>query len=237
MKLLNNRDQFYNFYKIRKKFFKFYRTMWHGIDTQRRGIKDICSYGRVVDAHKAETRRKEVVWASSVVINLNQANAFEGLHWLSWRYRHAGNMLRFIREKEIGDCNVGERDERKAKVGCTDMFTREGNIPHTNRNGKPTAAARQPPAASFREPCTHKQWDRESRVEGWGWRLQKPWREGSRTRGDRLKSLPAPSHSLLLPPKAPRITALDAAKGARWFRFTNSIISEIVLSFHASRFT
>lgn len=50
----------------------------------------------------------------------------------------------------------GERDERKAKVGCADMFTREGNIPRANRNEKPAAAARQSPAASFREPCTHK---------------------------------------------------------------------------------
>lgn len=71
-------------------------------------------------------------------------------------------MLRFIREKEADDRDAGERDEGEAKVGCTDMFTREGNIPHTNRNEKPTAAAKQPPAAYFRGLCTR---DEIERVE------------------------------------------------------------------------
>lgn len=43
------------------------------------GLRLFAPMDGLVD-HKAETRRKEVVWASSVVINLNQANAFEGLH-------------------------------------------------------------------------------------------------------------------------------------------------------------
>lgn len=36
-----------------------------------------------------------------------------------------------------------------------DMFTREGNIPYTNRNEKPTAATKQPPAASPRGRCMY----------------------------------------------------------------------------------
>jgi len=43
----------------------------------------------------------------------------------------------------------------EAEVECTDMFTREGNIPHTNRNEKPTAATKQPPAASLQARCTY----------------------------------------------------------------------------------
>lgn len=55
---------------------------------------------------------------------------------------------------------MGKRDRGKAKAGYTDMFTREGNIPHTNRNEKLTAAAKQPPAASFRGPYTRDEIER-----------------------------------------------------------------------------
>lgn len=42
-----------------------------------------------------------------------------------------------------------------------DMFTREGNIPYTNRNEKPTAATKQPPAASPRGRCMYIRMERE----------------------------------------------------------------------------
>lgn len=46
-----------------------------------------------------------------------------------------------------------------------DMFTREGNIPYTNRNEKPTAATKQPPAASPPGRCMYTRKERESREQ------------------------------------------------------------------------
>lgn len=90
-----------------------------------------------------------------------------------------------------------------------DMFTREGNIPRTNRNEKPTAATKQPPAASPRGRCMYtrearkreKQWkgrsaggrrctERERKAEGGGNHGGED-RTGPEARrvGGRLKSL------------------------------------------------
>lgn len=54
-----------------------------------------------------------------------------------------------------------ERDAGMAEAGCTDVFTREGNIPHVNRNEKPTATTKQPLLPLFGDDaCTRDEIER-----------------------------------------------------------------------------
>lgn len=129
------------------------------------------SVGGFVDAHEAEevvgTGRGEA--AGAVVINLNQQ--MPSRVYTDWTEGTAIPVICYgSRAKEAdGRSEVGGMKGRQ-RSGCTDMFTREGNIPHANRNEKPAAAAKRPPATSPRGRCVHGGWDREARVEGRGFR-------------------------------------------------------------------
>lgn len=72
-------------------------------------------------------------------------------------------------------------DEGKAEAECTDMFTREGNIPHINRNEKPTAATKHNPLPllSKRDAYARDETERSGRKDEGG-SLES---EGERVRG------------------------------------------------------
>ena len=73
------------------------------------------------------------------------------------------------------------REDIAGEGKSMDMFTREGNIPYTNRNEKPTAATKQPPAASPRERCMYIRMERD----GERWRRRRREQEGKCTERER----------------------------------------------------